>query len=133
MPTPIDRLILVYAADSGTLAAVMDSAKKLLKLQGCTLCAITHGILGEKDEWKDCKAELGVMVDYLHQDEIDESTRRLVGQDLPCIVAEAGAERLVLLGPEVLSRCRASVAELKGKILWHARAKGLAVPSHQGA
>lgn len=128
MPRPIDRLILVYAADSGTLAAVVDSAKKLLKLQGCTLCTITHGVLGEKDEWKDCKTELGVPVDYLHRDELDEAMRRLVGDALPCVVAEAGGERVLLLDPGVLSRCRASVAELKGKILWHARAKGLFVP-----
>ncbi|HSL81751.1 MAG TPA: hypothetical protein VLF66_03190 [Thermoanaerobaculia bacterium] len=40
----IDRLILVYAAESGLTNAVVDSAKKLLMVKGCSLCAITHGL-----------------------------------------------------------------------------------------
>jgi hypothetical protein len=128
MSRTLDRLILVYAADSGKVAAFVDSARKVLRLNGCTLCAITHGLLGEKEEWKDCKAELGVPIDYLHRDQLDAALRRLVGDELPVVLAESGGERIVLLGPDVLGRCKASVAELKGKIIWHARAKGLTLP-----
>jgi hypothetical protein len=128
MPRTIDRLVLVYAADSGAFAAFVDSARKLLRLNGCTLCAITHGPLGEKAEWKDCKAELGVPIDYLHRDELDAELTRLVGDALPAVVAETAAGRVLLLGPEVLERCKTSVAELKGKLLWHARVKGLELP-----
>jgi hypothetical protein len=133
MPRTIDRLVLVYAADSGAFSAFVDSAKKLLRLNGCTLCAITHGLLGERDEWKDCKAELGVPIDYLHRDELDAELTRLVGNALPAVIAETASGRVLLFGPDVLERCKTSVAELKGKIMWHARAKGLMLPGETPA
>ena len=46
----IKRLVLVYDANSGTWSAVLDSARKLLSLDACGLCAITHGLAGEKSE-----------------------------------------------------------------------------------
>lgn len=67
----IERLILIYDANSGGAAALVDLTKKLLRLDGCSLCNITHGILGVKQEWRNCKRELNVPVDYLHRDEID--------------------------------------------------------------
>ncbi len=48
----IRRLILIYNADAGKLSALVDSARKVLKLNGCALCSITHGLAGEKDEWR---------------------------------------------------------------------------------
>jgi len=38
----VDRLIFVFHAESGRTAAFVDSIRKLLMLNGCTLCAITH-------------------------------------------------------------------------------------------
>jgi hypothetical protein len=128
----IDQLILVYKADSGAFSAFVDSAKKLLMINGCSLCSITHGLTGEKSEWRHCREELGVPVDYVHRDEVDEELHRLVGDQLPCIVAEAGGERTVLLGPEVLQRCRGSVADLKGRINYFASLHRLELPQQVG-
>ena len=91
----IDRLIFVFNADSGLLSALLDSAKKVLQIKGCTLCAITHGLAGEKSDWSECKAELGVQVDYLHRDELKPDLRRLVGDGLPCVVAQADGEQVL--------------------------------------
>jgi len=52
---PISRLYFVYNAESGTLAAIVDSAKKLLSINGCPLCSLTHSLLGERNEWKTCR------------------------------------------------------------------------------
>ena len=112
----IDRLIFVFSADSGTLNAMLDSAKKLLRIKGCTLCAITHGLAGEKSEWRDCKEELGVPIDYVHRDEVSENLRSVVGDKLPCVVAQTGEDLVFLLGPDVLERCQGSVADLKGRL-----------------
>lgn len=125
----IDHLLLVFNADSGALSAFVDSAKKLLMINGCSLCSITHGLAGETSDWKHCKEELGVHVDYVHRDEVDAELRRLVGDQLPCIVAEAGGERKLLLGPDVLRRCRGSVADLKGRLNYFASLNQLAFPS----
>jgi hypothetical protein len=127
----IDRLIFVFNAGSGSFNAFLDSARKLLQIKGCTLCTITHGLAGEKSEWKDCKEEIGVPVDYVHKDEIKPELQRAIGGDggnLPCVVAEAGGELIFLLGPDVLDRCKGSVADLKGRLGVFSAMKGLELP-----
>ncbi|HXO20553.1 MAG TPA: hypothetical protein VOA87_11600 [Thermoanaerobaculia bacterium] len=125
----IDRLIFVFSAGSGALNAFVDSAKKLLMIKGCTLCGITHGLAGEKSEWKECKEEIGVPVDYVHSDEIDARLGRVVGESLPCIVAEAQGELILLLNPDALERCRGSVSDLKGRLNYFASMHQLAFPA----
>src|SRR5258708_5084486 len=105
----IDRLILVFHAESGPLRAVMDSMQKLFLLRGCSLCEITHGLTGEKREWKSCKEDMGVPVDYLHLNEIPDELRAVVGKETPCVLARVGRDHIRLLGPDQLARCRGSV------------------------
>ncbi len=121
----IDRLLFVYNADSGSFSALMDSARKLLSINGCALCSITHSLAGEKSEWKNCREEIGVPVDYVHRDEIDPDLAAVVHGSLPAVVAEAAGQRILLLAPDVLSRCRGSVADLKGRISAHAAMRNL--------
>jgi hypothetical protein len=126
--TPIERLIFVYRADSGKLNALIDSARKLLMIDGCALCTITHGLAGERGEWKSCRDEIGVPVDYVHRDELDGDLAAAVGDDLPCVVAEAEGRLTVLLRPQVIERCRGSVDDLRGRLRIHAAMKELAFP-----
>lgn len=124
----IERLYFVYQADSGLLGATLDSVRKLLRVNGCALCSITHGLAGEKSEWRTCKEELGVPVDYVHRDELSGPIRNAVGAGLPAVVAQTAAGFQVLLTPEVLERCKGSVADLKGRLFAHAAMKGLELP-----
>ncbi|MGD2116357.1 MAG: hypothetical protein PVG07_14980, partial [Acidobacteriota bacterium] len=110
----IERLIFVFDADSGVLNAFFDSAKKTLNLGGCALCSITHGLAGERSEWRDCREELGVPVEYVHRDEVGEELRAAADGELPCVVAEAGGELVRLIDREVLERCKGSVADFRG-------------------
>lgn len=124
----IDRLLFVFSADSGTFNAFLDSARKLLRIKGCTLCSITHGLAGEKSEWRDCKEEIGLPVDYVHRDEVSDELRRVVGDKLPCIVAQTGNDLVLLLAPDVLERCQGSVADLKGRLHYFASINRLEMP-----
>ena len=124
----IDRLIFVYNADSGALNALVDSAKKLLRVNGCTLCSITHSLAGERSEWKSCKEEIGVPVDYVHRDEMSDRLAGVVAGRLPAVVAAVGEELVLVLAPEVLARCQGSVSDLKGRLATHAAMKGLELP-----
>lgn len=128
-PRQVQRLILVYNADAGRLSALVDSARKLLQLNGCTLCSITHGLAGEKSTWRDCRDELGVPIDYLHRDELFGPVKQLVAGQLPCVVAETDAGPEVLLTPDVLERCRGSVSDFRGRLLTHAAMRDLEIPS----
>jgi hypothetical protein len=124
----IERLIFVFDADSGPLSALLDSARKVLRIKGCTLCAITHGLAGEKSDWTECKATLGVPVDYLHRDEVTPELRQLIGDQLPHVVAQTDGELIPLLSPAVLDRCKGSVADFKGRLGYHASLHQLALP-----
>lgn len=115
----IDRLLFIFDADSGTWGAFVDSAKKLLMFKGCALCAITHGLLGEKTEWKSCKDEIGITIDYVHRDEMSGELKQIVGDKLPCIVAITGGKFILLITPDVLERCNGSVSDLKGRLQYH--------------
>ncbi len=128
----IRRLILIYKADSGKLNALFDNVRKMLKLNGCSLCSITHGLVGEKSEWRSCRAEIGVPIDYLHRDEIFGPMKDLVGDTLPCVVAETAAGHRVVLTPDVLDRCRGSVDDFRGRLLTHAAMRDLELPAAPG-
>ena len=124
----IQELVLVFNADSGRLNAWLDSARKLLGVGECSLCDITHGLAGEKQDWAACRSDLGVPVDALHRDELSEPLLHAVDGQFPCVVArtDEGYERL--LGPDVLARCRGSVADFRGRLLTHAAMQDLALP-----
>jgi hypothetical protein len=124
----IDRLLFVFNADNGSFNAFLDSARKLLRIKGCTLCTITHGLAGEKSEWRECKEEIGVPVDYVHRDEVSGELRRVVGDQLPCVVAQTGSDLVLLLAPDVLDRCQGSVADLKGRLSYFAAINSLELP-----
>ena len=104
MPEPraVERLIMVYNADSGFLNAMAESARKLLGGGGCTLCSLTHGLAGERQEWQECREELGLSVDHVHRDELEGSLARAVGRQIPAVVAQTGEGYEILLSPDEL-------------------------------
>ncbi|RLB53802.1 MAG: hypothetical protein DRJ42_10895 [Deltaproteobacteria bacterium] len=124
---PVDRLLFIFDADSGLWDAFVDSAKKVLRINGCALCQITHGLVTEKSEWRQCQEALGAPIEYLHRDEIPPDLLPLVEGELPCIVAEHDGKRTLLLASETIARCRGSVDDLRGKLLFHAAKHGLAI------
>ena len=126
----IDRLLFVYNANSGTLAAIVDSAKKFFRLNGCALCALTHSLAGERDEWKSCKETIGVAIDYVHRDELTDAMRRVISAEpLPCILAETEGELVLLLRSGVIERCNGSIADFVGRLSVHAAMQELRLPS----
>jgi hypothetical protein len=64
------QLIFVYNADGGTLNAIMDSAHKLFAptTYQCSLCAITHGMLAMRQDWKDYMGKLPYETRFYHRD-----------------------------------------------------------------
>ena len=129
----IQGLIFVYAADSGLTSAMIDSARKLLRRKGCSLCAITHGLAGERAEWTAFCATLGVPIDVHHRDDMPADVADLAGAALPCVLARVDGALEPLLGPDVLDRIDGGVAELETRLLTHAAMRGLALPRSDAA
>jgi hypothetical protein len=69
-----DKLIFVYNADSGLFNTMSDIAHKLFSpsTYECQLCALTHGLLKERGEWRDFIESFDVEVEFLHRDQFRE-------------------------------------------------------------
>ncbi len=65
------QLLFVYNADSGLFNALADIGHKLFSpaTYPCSLCAITHGLLAERAEWRAFIESLGADCEFLHRDQ----------------------------------------------------------------
>ncbi|MEL7061354.1 MAG: hypothetical protein AAGN46_15125 [Acidobacteriota bacterium] len=122
------RLLAIFAADSGKLAAFADSARKLFGLGSCSLCEITYGLAGEKPAWSDCKAEIDIPVVELHRDELTARQRQATGGRLPVVLAEVDDELLLLLDAETLNQSRPTVDALRDLLRTAADRRKLQIP-----
>jgi hypothetical protein len=112
-----DRVILVYDADSGVRAMLLDVVKKALGREDCALCEITYGPLGKRGAWRACEARLGAIVDELHRDEIPDEWG-IARSELPCVLGRAATARpFVLLSREEIALCSGSSLELERRVL----------------
>ena len=88
----IAKIIFVYNADSGRLAAMLDSVKKAAgSAQACSLCTITHGLISKKVEWEDIEDQLGFPTEYFHRDNMPPGVQQHVQQSnesLPLVLFE---------------------------------------------
>lgn len=112
----LDRIILVYDADSGIAALVHDIVKKALGREDCALCEITYGPLGKRSAWRQCAATLDIIVDELHRDRVPEAWG-LPRAELPCILARHGDSLpAVLISKAEIELCRGSALALEARI-----------------
>ena len=94
------QLIFVHNADGGTLNAIMDSAHKLFapSTYQCSLCAITHGMLTMRHEWKDYVRNLPYETRFYHRDgfrqEWPNQQAKLPAQRSSCSTKMAACELL---------------------------------------
>ena len=121
----IERLVFVYDAKSGSLAAFASSARKMLLVKSCALCTITHGVLGERKEWRACRSMLPVPIDYHHRDDLPDTLRSITAGVLPCIaVVLDGGTPTILLDSIELEACAGSPPELVRRLQLAASRRG---------
>ena len=112
----VDRIILVYDADSGVAALLLDVCKKLFGREDCALCALTYSPVGKRRAWSACAKGLGVAVEELHRDRLPADWGIARGE-LPCILGRAGEARpFRLLGRAELEACHGRVDELERRL-----------------
>jgi hypothetical protein len=92
----VERLYVVYNADSDWWSLLVDVARKLAGRDECPLCTLTHGATGERASWRACKEALGVPVEPVHRDELTAELRALAAP-LPYVAARAGGSVTMLL------------------------------------
>jgi hypothetical protein len=111
-----DRIILVYDADSGFGAMLVDAAKKALGKEDCALCEITHGALGKREAWRRSESALGVIVDALHRNHIPNAWA-ISRTALPCILGRVGDKPpFVLVTRTEIEECGAELTALEHRL-----------------
>jgi hypothetical protein len=92
------RLVIVYNADAGIVAGVMDSVHKIVSpaTYPCQLCAVTYGLTSMKREWRAFLDELGLEVVFHHRPDFRAAYPQAADWPLP-VVAVEGEGALVRL------------------------------------
>ena len=102
------RLIGVYNAEHTWRGELTYLVGSRLGRAHCALCDITHGVLREKAEWRECRSALPVPVDTFHLDDQPEAVRSFVDGRAPVVVGETGDGLVLLLTPGELEVCGGS-------------------------
>ncbi|WP_018141205.1 hypothetical protein [Thioalkalivibrio sp. ALJ7] len=114
-----ERLVFVYAADSGRLNAWFDAAHKIVSpgTYSCQLCAVTHNPFSMRKEWKQFVDGLSVDCRFIHRDEFQ---REYPDMDvvLPVVFMEGPSGLSICLDAEGIGACD-SVAALIERIQQH--------------
>ena len=121
----VERLYVVYNADSDFLSLLVDVARKLAGRDECPLCTLTHGVTGERAAWKACKQALRVPVDAVHRDELTGDLRQIAAP-LPFVAARVGGRPELLLERAAIEKLRPD--ELEVALRERAAARGFTFP-----
>lgn len=110
----VDRLVGVYHADGGVRGELRYLAGRLRGSSPCSLCDITHGLtLSGRRSFKTMTVRLPVPLRLVHRNEQPPELATLTDGRTPCLIAECGPERLIVLGPEDLAACDGDVARFQ--------------------
>ncbi|HEX8147876.1 MAG TPA: hypothetical protein VF591_11910, partial [Pyrinomonadaceae bacterium] len=109
-------LVFVYNADGGVFNTLADAAHKIFspRTYACNLCALTHGAVRMRGEWKQFLEGLGRPLEFLHADEL-AARYGLKGVGLPAVFIKDGGLK-VLVGADSINACR-TLDELERLIL----------------
>ena len=98
-------VLFVYNADSGRLNTWLDIGHKLISpaTYSCNLCALTHGLLTEREEWRQFRESSDTELIFLHRDEFEKQYGRQGGLSYPVVLqlTEGGDIDVVLSTEEI--------------------------------
>lgn len=92
-------ILFVYNANSGRLNTWLDIGHKLLSpaTYSCNLCALTHGLLSEREEWRRYREAAGEELVFLHRDEFEQRYGKGHDFGYPVVLKQRGDERCEVL------------------------------------
>ena len=100
------RLVIVYNADAGLLASVIDSVHKLISpsTYPCSLCAVTYGPLAMDRRWRAYLTALPMAVTFHHRPDFHAAYRAWSAAALPLIARDDDGVLTPLLDAAALAR-----------------------------
>lgn len=100
-----NMLLFVYNTRSGRLNAAFDAAHKWLKPETypCSLCKLTHGVVGEKELWKRFRESVEEELQFFHKDDYLDHFQETV--ECPAVVRFTDAGMKTIMSAEQLNQC----------------------------
>jgi hypothetical protein len=121
----VRRLVGVYDA-SGTIGGELSYfVRARIGLAHCALCAITHGRVRERSDWRACRDQLPVAFVTYHRDDQPDEVEQAAAREAPVVLAETSDGLVRLLGPVELARCNGSPSALYNALIAAAQRHGL--------
>ena len=121
----IERLIGVYNAEGTLRGELAYWVGARLGRAHCALCDITHGLVRERSDWRQCRDGLPVPFETYHLDDQPDAVRQLLDGRSPAVVADTGAGLVLLLDGDEIDRCDGSPDELARGLTRAAERAGL--------
>jgi hypothetical protein len=125
--TAIERLTGVYHADGGLAGELRYGLGKLLGRAHCSLCDLTHGVVREREEWRELVRRLGVPVALVHLNERDADIARVSDGSTPCVIAHTDGGLRLLLAPADLDACGGDLAAFEQRLRQATELAGLSL------
>jgi hypothetical protein len=104
-PRSLHRLIGVYDASGKVLDEIGEWVRARLGRDHCSLCAVTHGSVRMKPEWRRECSRLEVPFDLLHLRERDARVAAASDGRVPCVLADTDDGLVVLLDDAAIRAC----------------------------
>ncbi len=125
-PVPtIARLVGIYNAEHTLRGELAYWVGARLGRAHCALCDITHGLVRERADWRECRDGLPVPFDTFHLDDQPADVRALLDGRAPAVVARTDVGLTLLLGEAELDRCGGSPEKLSAALTEAATRAGL--------
>ena len=86
------KLVIVYNANAGIAAGVMDSVHKIVSpsTYPCQLCAVTYGLTSMRREWRVFLDGLGMELVFHHRPDFRQAFPQAADWPLPLVAVEEG-------------------------------------------
>jgi hypothetical protein len=88
----VKRLVIVYNANAGLAAGVMDSVHKIVSpsTYPCQLCAVTYGLTSMRRDWRVFLDGLGMDLVFHHRPDFRQAFPAAAEWPLPLVAVEEG-------------------------------------------
>jgi hypothetical protein len=113
---PVRRFIGVYDADGSLRGELSYWVGARLGRTHCALCDITHSLVRERADWKECRASLPVPFELYHRDDQPLEVRAAADREPPYVLADAGDELVVVLDRAALDACRGDLEQFRSAL-----------------
>lgn len=115
------RLVFVYNANAGLLAGVLDSVHKTVSPETytCNLCALTHGMLTMRPDWRRWLKSLPMPADFYHRRDFRSAFPECANEPLPLVGRLSDGHLSIVLSSDALSQVKSVdqlVATLQSKL-----------------